>query len=256
MNFNQKQFKYIMYFLIILLFLLFLIYARTSLFPFILGILMAYLFNPFIKYMKKRNFSRNGAILILIIIVFNIIFISGLFLAPILLRELNHLTEYIPEYISEIDETIKELNERYQQIHLPHLLEEVLNQFLDEVESYMMDIIHRMTEYLFSSIPFLFSVILSPIITYYILRDLENIKKFFIQVVPDDKRKICSQLSSEVNKIFIGYFRGQIWISFFVGIMGIIGLFLLDVQFYLNLGILAGITNMIPYIGPIIGAIP
>ncbi|MFW5998183.1 MAG: AI-2E family transporter [Bacillota bacterium] len=255
-NLNKNYFKYIFISILIIFLLISLVYIRTSIFPFILGILMAYLFNPFIEYMKKRNFSRNGAILILIIIIFNIIFISGLFLAPILLKELTNLTEYIPEYISEIDAIVSDLNEKYKQIHLPPLIEDAFNEFLNEAENYIINLIHRMTDFLFNSIPFLFSVILSPIITYYILKDLEDFKKSFMKIIPDNNKSLCMKIAGEVNKIFIGFLRGQLWISIFVSVLISIGLFFLKVNFYIILGIIGGISNIIPYFGPIIGAVP
>jgi predicted PurR-regulated permease PerM len=82
------------------------------------------------------------------------------------------------------------------------------------------------------------------------------IKRSFLKFVPKEKVKICFKITKEINDIFVGYLRGQIWISIIVAIMSGIGLYFLRIKFYIILALLSGITNMIPYIGPIIGAIP
>ena len=256
-DFTKKGNLYLILTISIIIFIvLFLISISMALFPFLFGIILAYLFNPFIEYMEKRNFSREGAILLLIIIVFNFIFISGLFFVPILIRELNNLTEMIPEYISTVDKTYDELNERYKKVKLPPLLEESFNKFLKEAENYIINFIHRITEILLSSIPLMLSVILSPIITYYILRDIEDIKRYFLEIIPVKNKNLCKQIGQDINNILIGYLRGQIWISIIVGFLVGTGLLFWKVKFNVILGVLAGITNLIPYIGPIIGALP
>ncbi len=239
-----------------ILLLVFLYRIKLAVFPFIFGVLFSFLFNPFIKHMKERNFSREGAVLLLLIIVFNVIFISGLFFFPLFIEELIELTEKFPQYMTEIAEFINDINKSYEQIQLPEIVDETIDQVLEEIEMFVMDSVHLFMESLISFIPYILSLFLSPIITYYILRDFEEIKKYFSEIIPDERKNICKKLAKEINDIFVGYFRGQIWISIFVAVLGVIGLYFMRVRFYLILGILAGLTNLIPYIGPIVGATP
>ncbi|MFW5992070.1 MAG: AI-2E family transporter [Halanaerobiaceae bacterium] len=229
---------------------------KMVLIPFASGIFLAYLLNPFIRMMKKRNFSRKGAILILLIIIFNIIFISCLLLFPLFVKELVILTDMIPEYAGQAGDFFKDINNKFERIQLPGILRESINQFLQEMEEVTLGFIHGFTEMIINSFHLMVGLLISPIITYYILRDVEHLKKSFLRSIPGKRRRLCLQLMREINKIFSGFLRGQIWLSIIIGILISIGLFFLKIRFNLILGIIAGISNMIPYIGPIIGALP
>ena len=255
-NIAQKEVKLVLVVLVLIVLIYGLFQIKMAVLPFAFGIILAFLFNPFIAFLEKRNYSRQGAVLLLIILVFNITFIAGLFLFPVFINELQNLTTEIPEFLDTIAETIDYFNQQYQRIALPPLLQESLNQLLQEVEAIVVEGVHLITEMMLTSIPLAFSLLVAPIISFYILKDLNVIKKTLIGLIPDDDRNLSLKIAREINHIFVGFLRGQIWISIIVGILAGIGLYFFEVKFFLLLGVVAGVTNIIPYIGPIIGAIP
>lgn len=224
--------------------------------PFILGTILAYLVNPFINYMKRRNFTRRGALIFLLLIILNVLLISGLVLFPLLLREIESLTEMLPAYINSIEEIIDYFNREYRQIQLPGMVEDSINRFLEQMEEYLINFLQRITEGILNSLYLLFTLLLTPIISYYLLRDIESLRKTVRKIVPVDKKNFLSHFAREIDKIFMGYLRAQVWISVIVGLLAGLGLFFLNVRFYILLGLLAGISNMVPYFGPIIGGVP
>ncbi|MFW5999332.1 MAG: AI-2E family transporter [Halanaerobiaceae bacterium] len=224
--------------------------------PFILGTILAYLVNPFINYMKRRNFTRRGALIFLLLIILNVLLLSGLVLFPLLLREIESLTEMLPAYINSIEEIIDYFNREYRQIQLPGMVEDSINRFLEQMEEYLINFLQRITEGILNSLYLLFTLLLTPIISYYLLRDIESLRKTARKIVPVDKKNFLSHFAREIDKIFMGYLRAQIWISLIVGLLAGAGLFFLNVRFYILLGLLAGISNMVPYFGPIIGGVP
>ena len=253
---RDKRTKIILILITATVILLFFYRVRTILLPFLLGILIAYLVNPFIVFMKGRGFTRRGALIFLLIIIVNVFFIIGLILFPLLVKELEHLTEMVPDYIALIEDIINDLNRHYRQINLPPIVEDSLNRFLQQLEEFLISIIQRITEGILDSIYFIVTLFLAPIISYYLLRDIEGLKQDFLQLIPVSTKKILYRFGREINKIFVGFLRAQVWISFFVGILVGISLYFINIRFYLLLGIFAGITNMIPYFGPFIGCVP
>ncbi|MFW6257101.1 MAG: AI-2E family transporter [Bacillota bacterium] len=229
---------------------------KVVLIPFMFGIILAYLFNPFIILMEDRNFSRRGAILLLSIILFNIIFIAGLFLFPLLLEELQKLAQTIPEYINIIDRTVSNLSEQYQQLTFPPLIKDSFDRVLTDVEKTAVNYIHQFTEMLFISLPVILSLFISPVITYYLLKDKENIKETLAHYIPLNDENFCYQMLEEINHIFVNYLRGQVWISIIVAFLIGLGLLLMKVKFFIIFALLAGITNVVPYFGPILGGLP
>ncbi|MFW6238440.1 MAG: AI-2E family transporter [Bacillota bacterium] len=237
--------------------LLYLFYrVRSILPPFFLGILLAYLVNPFINFMKKRNFSRRGALFFLLLIILNVLLIFGLIIFPRLVSEIESLTEMLPEYINSIEEVINYFNREYRQINLPNMVEESINRLLEQLEESLINFLQRLTEGILSSLSLLVTLLLTPIISYYLLRDIELIRETVREIIPVDKKNFLSRFSREIDRIFMGFLRAQVWISLIVGLLAGIGLYFFDVKFYILLGLLAGVTNMIPYFGPIIGGVP
>jgi len=102
----------------------------------------------------------------------------------------------------------------------------------------------------------MFNFFVVPVLTFYMLKDSEHFKNQLILVIPKSNRKKILQLFKDIDNVFGKYIRGQIFISSIVGIMTTIVLVLIKVKYPLILGIFAGVSNIIPYFGPIIGMIP
>ncbi|ACL69331.1 AI-2E family transporter [Halothermothrix orenii] len=234
----------------------FILLIKKVLLPFVFGTFLAYLFNPLITFLRKRNISRITALYILILVVL-ILFISiSIFILPIFIRELEELTVTLPKYVNSLEKYVEYVNREYRRIHLPEVIKEVIDQALAKLENFILNFIENLTTSVINSLTYIVSLFISPIITYYILKDYEEIQSSFLNIVPKKYRKPVLKSGREISKIFVGFLRGQIWVSIIVGVFSTLGLMLFKVKFYLLLGILAGITNMIPYFGPVIGAIP
>ncbi|MFP4016747.1 MAG: AI-2E family transporter [Halanaerobiales bacterium] len=234
----------------------FLIRVKIILLPFIVGIILAYLFYPLIRFMRKRNISRTWAIYILIILFLLSGIVISVVIIPAFLHELENLTTAIPEYISKIDNYIDFLNSEYRRVNLPPIIKEVIDRTLIKTEEQIISFMENLTELIINSLSTLISLVISPFIAYYILKDLDKLKRSMIKCIPRKKRRIFFELGVDINKIFLGYLRGQIWISIIVGTLSIIGLMFFNIRFSLLLGFFAGISNMVPFIGPIIGSMP
>ncbi|MFL6203927.1 MAG: AI-2E family transporter [Acidimicrobiales bacterium] len=98
--------------------------------------------------------------------------------------------------------------------------------------------------------------LIGPIIAFYLLVDLPHIRRVFRSLVPERARGDAMVLSRRLSTAIGGYFRGQLAVAFVVGAMASIGMLLIDLPFWLIVGMIAGIFNMIPLVGPWIGAVP
>ncbi len=234
----------------------FLILVRAILLPFIVGIVLAYLFYPLIYFLRKRNIPKTWAIYILIMVFLILIIVISFLIIPAFLTELENLTTTIPEYVKEIDNYIDKLNQEYHRVNMPPIIKEVIDRTLKKSEEQVITFMENFTELIINSLSTLLSLVIAPFISYYILKDMDKLKRGIIKFLPKNKRRTFLELGIEINKIFLGYLRGQIWISIIVGILISIGLILFNIKFSILLGFVAGISNMVPFIGPIIGSIP
>lgn len=253
---KKTEFKTIIMLLIMGGIIYFLIRIKGILLPFIVAIILAYLFYPLICFLRRKNIPRTWAIYIISIIFLMLISMFVFFVFPGLLRELDELVVVIPDYMNQIDRYIDYLNREYRRVQLPAILKEVIDRTLLKLEEQIILFLEGITETIINSISTLCSLIIAPFITYYLLKDFDKLKKHSLKYIPERAREIIITLGKEINMIFVGYIRGQIWVSIIVGVLSGIGLFFFKVKFYIILAIFAAITNMIPYIGPIIGSIP
>ena len=98
--------------------------------------------------------------------------------------------------------------------------------------------------------------ILAPIIAFYLLVDLPHIGALTRELIPERSKDHVLHVAHRLNHTIGGYFRGQLAVAVIVGAMVSVGLAIIDLPFWLIVGIIAGLFNMVPLIGPWVGAIP
>ena len=98
--------------------------------------------------------------------------------------------------------------------------------------------------------------ILAPIIAFYLLVDLPRLRRVAMGLIPERSEREVLVVAHRLNRSIGGFFRGQLLVALIVGVMVSIGLFVIDLPFWLLVGMVAGIFNIIPLIGPWVGAVP
>lgn len=240
--------------LILAIFLLILV--REILFPFILGIFLTYLTLPTVKLLEKRKVPRSIAIALVYIGVGIVIWASAVFLIPLLVQDLNSLLLNLQVQTERLDGLARYLTLRYQRLNLPMPVRSSLDQGLQASRQFLQELITRAINLLIQLVSKGFYLILAPVIAYYLTRDIELIKKTVVQTFPLSWQGEILGIGREVNSALSGFVRGQLLICLFVGLGLTFGLFLLGVPYSLVIGLVAGITNIIPYFGPVVGALP
>jgi predicted PurR-regulated permease PerM len=98
-----------------------------------------------------------------------------------------------------------------------------------------------------------FGIFIIPLILYYLLIDIDLFKDSLLIFVSPEKRKDLREMVTEIDKILSNFIRGRLVVCFIVGSMITFGLYLLNIKFFLIIGLISGILNFIPYFGPIVG---
>lgn len=99
-------------------------------------------------------------------------------------------------------------------------------------------------------------VILTPILSYYFLRDREKIRKYLLSLIAPSAKDEFLRLSGELNWLVRGFFSGYLLVAVIVALLTTLMYYLLGLQYPLVLGLIMGISDLIPYFGPVLGAIP
>ncbi|MEY8304946.1 AI-2E family transporter [Anaerosalibacter bizertensis] len=255
--------------LFIFLLFIFLVYILTRKYKFlseiinilVLSSILAYLLNPIVDFFKKKNIPDLWSVIFVYIIIFLIIFIFSFVLIPKIIREFRNIGSILPDYLNKIYEYIDRVQNKYYSNfkNLPPQFDgirDIFEENINNLESIIIKWIKKFVDITTNAFSKIFTLILVPIISFYFLKDKEFFKKKIYLTIPKAYRGEIVKLFKEMDKSISQFIRGRIIVGIFVGITTTIALFILNIDFAFSIGMLAGIADIIPYFGPVIGIIP
>ncbi|MDN5348152.1 MAG: hypothetical protein PWP65_1716 [Clostridia bacterium] len=236
--------------------LLFFYRVRQIFLPFLLGALLAYLLKPWAAYLEAKGLSRSAAILVLYGFTAIAAVPLAVYVFPQLLRELNHFIDQVPRYTLEIQRLIDDFNERYQRLAIPVAFRRVIGETLGHFEALALDGARAVGRAVMGLLSGAASLILAPILAYYFLRDRDLLARTAIHILPLSWREDFLGIWKEIDQVLTNFIRGHLLVSVIVGLLTGIGFNLIGLEYAVILGIVVGLADLIPYFGPILGAIP
>jgi predicted PurR-regulated permease PerM len=256
--------------------LLFLGYTVRVIFPpLVLAGVIVFLLNPIVTALQRRRVPRAAGTAATYLGLAGVVALAGLLIAPQAQTQWDELAEDWPDLRDKVekwvDDRAEDSRENDWPVEIPTFeeLEDALSSGPDDADSNGDGEIssEERQERLFENIDNarelglrVFHVglifVLAPIIAFYLLVDLPHIRRVAESLVPESRKREVLLVGRRLNNAISGYFRGQLFVAAIVGTLASIGLAIIDLPFWLVVGMIAGIFNMIPMIGPWIGAIP
>lgn len=263
------QQKRILLWLALGLLALWLIWAVSDvLIPYFIGIVLAYLILPVVNWIHRRMPARLGkwglarAVSILITYLLAIVLVAGIFafIVPIIVDQVNFLIESWPDLVDTVQDWGRRGLGWYQRIEIPEAwrttIENNLRDLLNDVVAAVQGGVVATVRTVFGTVGFIIGLVVIPFWLFYILHDESQVKTGVLQVLPEQARADIVAVSRLVDDVLSAYIRGQLLLVLFVGALAMISLIIIGVPFALVLGIIAGLFEVLPFVGPILGAIP
>lgn len=222
--------------------------------PFLIAALIAYLLHPLVEKLHEWNIHRGLAILLIYLIFFGgvgYLFYKGY---PAIVNQVRDLNENLPEFIRMYESWIYQVYSYTS--FLPETVHDKIDQLIATLETSLDNLLGRLALGFTRIFDMILIITVIPVLVFYFIKDYVKIESFFMWFIPNKYKDEAAELLREVDKGLGGYIRGQLIVSLFVSIACLIIFKLLDVNYALLLAIVMGVTNIIPYFGPIIGAIP
>ncbi len=241
--------------------------ARAALFPYILGLVIAYLVLPLVNFLNrimpaslaKRNLSRPLAIIIVYLVVILIIVGFFIFLVPIVADQMEALWAQREELLAKGQALLNELLSRYR-TYIPLNVQEIIQSNLEKLIGLIGQAVQegaiRTFKVVSSTISYLLGIMVIPFWLFYILHDESQFKKGAFSLIPERYGPDVRNIARIIDDILSAYIRGQLLLCLFIGAMSTVGLLIIGVDFAVLLGIVAGAFEILPFVGPILGAIP
>ncbi len=224
--------------------------------PFLFAVLLAYLLSPFVEALEKRRVPRTLAILIIYSLFIAALVMAGVYAVPAIVNEVNGLIKQLPTLTQQVQDFLVRVEEQFNHFNLPPTVTEALNNNIMKLQVYLDRLLSAIPQFILNLFGRIVAIILIPILSFYMLKDIELIKQSLLNLVPGGHRGRIVALLSRIDDKLGAWIRGQLTVGFIVGFLTFVGLEVVGMDFALVLGTLVGITNIIPYFGPIIGAAP
>ena len=218
----------------------------------LISFVFAYILKPLRNILSKKcNLNNRRATLIIVLSIIIAVLIILYIIIPIMYRELSNLEIIIERFVDFYEQIEEKANLKESAwLSFGYLqIKERLSEFFVSMSLWLVDNAMKISENIIS-----FAVI--PVITYYFLSDSKNITKKFYLLMPLKKRGIIRTIVSDIDRLLGSYILGQVILSFIVSLITLVFLIIFRVKFPIWLSVLNGVFNIIPYFGPILGAIP
>lgn len=235
----------------------------TTLFaPILIAGFLYYLLNPLVNLLMNFGMKRLLAIALIFILLIGIIILIFMSIIPNLVEQLVSLAKNIPGFIDNMQTWLQETADKAT--HFPLFKELDVDKYINNLDVSAGDLLQQflggLTNGLGSFIGKITTVVLLlitvPFILFYMLKDGDKLVPNIERVFPERQRGNINDLLKQLNKTLSDYISGQAIECLFVGTFTFLGYLLIGVEYAFLFGVIAGLTNLIPYLGPYLGLAP
>ena len=220
------------------------------------ALMLAYFFDPLYKFLLNKKAPKVLAIIVVFGIIIALLILTIFFLIPSVINQLNILYNEIPKFINSYQTLILSLEPQLSRFIDPADVESLLKENLSELQKSILGFSQTIIIYLSNIVSSItFGIVIVPLILFYLMRDIFIFKENLYIFVSKKNKKEFKEVLEEIDNIISGFIRGRIIVCFIVGTLIGIGLYFLNLKFALIIGVVSGVFNFIPYLGPIVGVV-
>ncbi|KRM09481.1 AI-2E family transporter [Lentilactobacillus farraginis] len=243
------------------------IFFSTIFIPVLLAGILYYMLNPIVSLLTriplgKKRLSRTWAVTLVFLLLIGIIVLLATVFIPKVLNQLMTLANNVPGAINDgrqlLEKTLKEMNSQQllKKIDFTQLSKKFTTNITDYANSFFNGLTSGIGGIISAAANAVIIAVTVPVVLFYMLKDGDRLAPNIKALLPEKHREQTMDLLSAMNKTISKYISGQMIECLFVGTFTAIGYLIIGLPYALLLGVIAGICNVIPYIGPYIGIAP
>jgi predicted PurR-regulated permease PerM len=231
------------------------VYVNPVVPPLLIAVAVVYLLNPLVTALERRGVPRVAGAGIVYVLFLCIVALVVALLVPVVTRQVESVIEHFPDYLAAAQASVRRVAARFGQEPDFRLGADQVRNWLSAGENrqavtrYLTGLRSITTSLLSGMIIF----VLGPVMAFYLLVDLPRLRRGAMALVPPARREEITVLMDRIGQAVGGFFRGQLLVALFVGVASSIGLWVIGLPFWLLVGMVAGVFNLVPLVGPFIG---
>lgn len=227
--------------------------CKAVLAPFFFAVIISYVLHPVVNLLSRRKVPRSAAVLIIYAVFFAAVTVILVNLIPMFAEQLRELNERMPGFTMKAQSLMDGVkNNRF----VPDSIREGMNSAIHRLEDGIARLIGNMAGGIGATLDFLFAAFIVPFLVFYMLKDYQMIERAALTFVPDRYRRDTVVMLKDIDEALGHYVRGQFTVCLIIGVMAYIGYWLIGMELPLLLAGIVALFNIIPYLGPFIGAAP
>lgn len=237
---------------IILLGIWFLYLVRNIIAILFISIIIVSAIEPAVNWMQKKKIPRSAGVSLIYVALFSLLGLVIFFLVPPIFGQIKDFSQKFPYYIQGVENYLGGIKNFLQKenigVDFQQLISDLSSRFALVPEKILAETIG-----VFSGI---LSFVIILVMAFYMTVKEDGIKKFIVSIVPEKHKEYAESLTERIKSKIGKWLQGQVLLMLIVFALDFAGLYLIGIPYTLILAIFAGILEIVPYIGPIVSAVP
>ncbi|MCO7577198.1 MULTISPECIES: AI-2E family transporter [Pseudomonas chlororaphis group] len=225
--------------------------------PFLVALLLAYLFDPLVDRLEKWGLSRTWGVVAVFALFTLIVMTLLLVLVPMLAKQLLRLYELAPQMLDWMQHSAMPwvqsrlgLADGFWKFDK---VKAAISEHMGQTTDIVGVVLSQATASGLALIGWLANLVLIPVVSFYLLRDWDLIMAKIRSLLPRNREERVMSLAGECHEVLGAFVRGQLLVMLALGVIYAAGLMLVGLELGLLIGLIAGLAAIVPYMGFVIG---
>jgi predicted PurR-regulated permease PerM len=225
--------------------------VRIAFGPVLVALVIVYLLNPVVSRLQARRVPRVWGTLITYVVFLTVVGVAMRFLIPVVADQVSSFVSSVPDLLGRAQQSLTDIARRLGiEVRSTDILASLspggeAGSFISRIFSFTAGFLHGLVV-----------LVLGAVLGFYLLVDLPKAQRTSMAMLPSGRHEEVRSVLEKMGRALGGYFRGQLLVATFVGVASMLGLFIVGLPYWALVGAVAGLFNLIPLIGPFIGAVP
>ncbi|MEN8041739.1 MAG: AI-2E family transporter [Actinomycetota bacterium] len=233
-----------------------LVEGRVIFAPLLLAIVIIYILNPMVSWLAGRGVPRVIGAILGFLVFFSALSLLAVVIFPDIRSQTESFIETFPTLYDQTAQDLARILESAGFESVAFLGYEELLEYLNDpnnrntIMSIFFDQLGTVTSGIFE---FILVFLVGPVVAFYFLIDLPHVQQRLVDVFPVGHRTEAAHVGRQLNTAIGGFLRGQLVVAVIVGVMMAFGYWIIGLQFWLLIGLVGGLLNIVPFLGPWVG---
>jgi predicted PurR-regulated permease PerM len=227
--------------------------------PLLLSLVIVFVLRRPVARLEKRGLNRGSAVGVWYLVIIGFLIVSGLFIVPAIGRELREFADAFPRYYDSAYGLWLKGQDQYLAIQLPDWVREAIAASRESLVAWTTSVSKNIATTVVAigagALGFFVNIFLAFAFSFFVLRDLPTLRRELLSLPGPSRYEDTLSVVGQVSGVLEGFLRGQVLIAIGLGVVTGLGLWVLGVPYAAVIGLIAGVTNLVPYVGPVVGGL-